>query len=196
MLYFRFWTNKTRDNQVQYYSYRKFPKYCCRHNQLLLPWRWAIVASSVYLFQKHIHMKNTRKIWREKNREKINAKAKEWREKNKEKVKAIKKKHYEKNKEKVLARRRVYMKEWRKNNQDKCKEYALKRRSKNIERVTLTREERYLSYKSWKTCHDHLSNQEIRVLPMNVSSQSPTETFDFKIAWLRDLSQNAQTINE
>ena len=181
---------------MQYYSYRIFPNYCCRHNQSLLPWRWAKVASSVYLFHQHIHMKNTRKIWREKNRDKINAKAKERREKNKDKVKTIKKKHYEKNKEKVLAWRRMYMKERRKRNPEKCKQYALNRRSKNTERLALSREERYLSYQSSLPCHDHPSNQEIRVLPMNVSSQNHTETFDFSIAWLRDLSQNAQTTSE
>lgn|GEM_PF-6842303 len=127
-------------------------------------------------------MKNTRKLWREKNKDKINAKAKEWRKNNPEKIKESKKKYYDKNKEKVLEKQRIYMKEWRIKNADKCKAYAKKWRTKNSKRLSLTREERYLSSQLSQPCHDHQSSPEIRVLPMNVSSPNRTETFDFSIA--------------
>ena len=150
----------------------------------------------LYLFCYCIHMKKVRKNWIEKNREKLNEQAKEYRKNNPEKIKEIKRRYYEKNKEKVLKRQREYMKKWRKKNPEKCRAYATKWRTKNAERLSLAREQKYLSSQSLQTCHDHLSSPEIRVLPMNVSSQSHTETFDFSIAWLRDLSQDAPTTNE
>ena len=65
----------------------------------------------------------------------------------------------------------------RKNNPDKCRKY-------------------YLSSCIKSPCHDHPSNQGTKVSPMNVYLYKATEFFDFSIAWLLDLSRNAQTINE
>jgi hypothetical protein len=141
-------------------------------------------------------MKNTRELRREKNREKINQQAKERRAKNKEKVREIKKRHYRKNKSDILAKQRAYMKERRKNNPEKCRLYAQKRTQNNLDHIASYREQYYLSSSSVSPCHDHPSNQGTKVPPMNVYSPKATELFDFTIAWLLDLSRNAQTINE
>jgi hypothetical protein len=127
-------------------------------------------------------MKNTRIIWREKNREKINAQARARRAKNKEKVREMKKRYYRNNRDKVLAHQREYMKDRRKNNPEKCKAYAQKRISNNPEHISEYRENYYLSSYLKSPCQDHQSNQETNDAPMNACSQNRTEMFDFSIA--------------
>lgn len=141
-------------------------------------------------------MKNTKQLRMEKNREKINQQARERRARNKEKVREIKKRHYQKNKSNILSHQRAYMKERRKNNPDKCRQYAQKRSQNNTDHIASYREQYYLSSCIKSPCHDHQSNQGTKVPPMNVYSHKATELFDFSIAWLLDLSRNAQTINE
>jgi len=158
--------------------------------------KWWIVAHILIFISSKNWMKNTRKLRREKNREKINEQAKQRRKNNQEKIRAIKKRHYDKNKSEILEKQRAYMKEWRKKNPDKCRQYAQKRSQNNAERVASYREQYYLSSSMLSPCHDHLSNAGIKVPPMNVYSPKATEQFDFSIAWLLDLSRNAQTISE
>lgn len=155
-----------------------------------------LLLKSTIFISYWIPMKNTRKIRREKNREKLNKQARIWRQENKEKVRAIKKRHYEKNKDKILASQREYMKKRRKKNPEKCRLYAQKWKSKNANHVSTYRESYYLSSIKKLSCHDHPSNQEIKVQPMNVYSPNDTEHFDFSIAWLLDLSRNAQMTSE
>jgi len=66
--------------------------------------------------------KESRKKYREKNREKIKNSAKEYRKNNKEKTKQ----YYNKNKEKLKA----YHKEWHENNREHIKEYKEKNKQK------------------------------------------------------------------
>jgi len=161
-----------------------------------LHWNWWDVASILIFISSKNWMKNTRKLRREKNREKINEQAKQRRLENKGKVRAIKKRHYDKNKDQILEKQRVYMKEWRKKNPEKCKSYAQKRSKHNSDHIAQYREHYYLSISPISPCHDHQSNQGIKVPPMNVYLPKATESFDFSIAWLLDLSRNAQMINE
>ena len=181
---------------MRYYGYRIFLVCYWGSKTWSLLWIRPSVASTVYLFLSQNYMNKARKKRLEDNKEKRNTQARAWRKANPDKVRAIKKRHYVKNKEKILKDQRKYMKEWRRKNPDKCKAYAKKWRDKNAVQVSLAREQYYLSIHSSISCPDHPSNPEIRELPMNAHLQNPTETFDFSIVWLRDLSQNAQTINE
>ena len=75
--------------------------------------------------------KETYRMWREKNKDKINARGKAYREKNKDKIAKIKKAYREKNKDKIAKIKKAYYEK----NKDKIRKYEKAYFEKNKDKI-------------------------------------------------------------
>jgi hypothetical protein len=137
-------------------------KICSKCGEELQATNEYFTKSSTGKYGLSARCKKCDKIYRDKNKERIQIKKKEWVEKNKEHVREYKKRYREENKEYVQEQIKTWLERNKDSNKQKAKEYYLKNREEKLSKAKEYRENNKEKIKIYKKEYELINKEYIR----------------------------------